>query len=68
LRDLSIDNVKRDFKGIGCEGVDWIQVAQKSMAGHYEHGNEPSGSLKSRKFLDQLSNHLFLKTLHHGIS
>jgi hypothetical protein len=31
------------------------------MAGSYEHGNETSGFIKGREFLDQLSDHKFLK-------
>jgi hypothetical protein len=31
------------------------------VAGSYEHGNEPSSSIKAGKFLDQLSDHKLLK-------
>jgi hypothetical protein len=31
------------------------------VAGCCEHGNEPSGSIKSGEFLDQLSDYLFVK-------
>jgi hypothetical protein len=36
------------------------------VAGACECGNEPSGSIKCREFLDQLR--ICGKTLHHGIS
>jgi hypothetical protein len=31
------------------------------LVGSHVHGNEPSGSIKGRKFLDWLSDYLFLK-------
>jgi hypothetical protein len=31
------------------------------MVGFYEHGYEPLGFIKGRKFLDQLSKYLLLK-------
>jgi hypothetical protein len=54
---------KMDHKKIGCECVDWILVA-----GSCEHGNEPMGSAKDRKFLDKLSKYQLLKRdlLHEG--
>jgi hypothetical protein len=33
------NDIKMDHKEIGCEGVNWIYLAQ---AGSCEHGNEPS--------------------------
>jgi hypothetical protein len=43
--------VKDDIKKIGC--VDWIVVAQDSPeTGSFEHGDEPSGSMKGGEFLD----------------
>jgi hypothetical protein len=29
------DNIKMDLKEIGCEGVDWIQVAQVESSGSF---------------------------------
>jgi hypothetical protein len=34
-------------------GIDWIELAQdRQVTGTCECGNEPSGSIKSGKFLD----------------
>jgi hypothetical protein len=42
-----------DRREIGFGGVDWIHLAQDGqVAGSCEHGNEPSGSIKCREFLD----------------
>jgi hypothetical protein len=50
------DNIKIDLREIGFGDVDWIHWAQdRQVAGSCEHGNEPSGSIKCGKFLDQLS-------------
>jgi len=39
-----------------------------SSGGSYEHGNEHSGSLKGREFLDRLSDYQLLRrTLLHGV-
>jgi len=38
------------------------------MMGHSENGNEYSGSIKVRKFLDYRANLALLKTLFHEIS
>jgi hypothetical protein len=37
-----------DLREIGWDGVDWIELAQDrdQWRGSYEHGDEPSGSLK----------------------
>jgi hypothetical protein len=43
-----------DFKEIGWEGVVWTPRS-------YEHGNERSGSIKGREFLDGLSDFQLLK-------
>jgi hypothetical protein len=43
------DNVKMDLQEVGCAGTDWIELAQ---VGTCECGNEPSGSIKCREFLD----------------
>jgi hypothetical protein len=42
-----------DLKEIGCKGVDWIGLNwQCLLADSCEHSNEPSSSIKCRKFLD----------------
>jgi hypothetical protein len=47
-----LDNIQMDLKGIAYGSVDWIR-----LTGHiyqymtYEHGNEPSVSIKSGDFL-----------------
>jgi len=48
------DNIRIDVREIGWECVDWIYLAQDKgpVAGCCEHGNEPSGSIKGREFLD----------------
>jgi hypothetical protein len=38
---------------IGWKGVDWMHLARDiAVVGFYEHGNEPSGSIKGREFPD----------------
>jgi len=48
------DNIRLDLREIMWEGVDWIHLAQNR--GHWwgpcEHGNDPSGSVKSGEFVD----------------
>jgi hypothetical protein len=41
------DNIDMDLWEIVCKFVDWMHLAQDS-----EHSNEPSCSMKGRKFLD----------------
>jgi len=43
---------------------------QSTVMGPDEHGNEPSGSIRSEEFLDKLSNYQFLKkrTVFRGVS
>jgi hypothetical protein len=36
--------------------INWLKIGPSS-----EHGNEPSGSIKEREFIDQLNNLLLLK-------
>jgi hypothetical protein len=48
-------SIKMDLKVVGCGGMDWIQLAQS------KHDNEPTGCIKGREFLDQLSDYLLLK-------
>jgi hypothetical protein len=44
------DNIMMDLQEVGCEGMDWIELAQ--VVGTCECGNEPSGFIKWREFLD----------------
>ena len=47
------DNIMMDLQEVGCEGMDWIELAQdRDMVGSCECGNEPSGSIKCGEFLD----------------
>ena len=47
------DNIKMDLQGVGCGGVEWIELAQdREVAGSCECGNEPSGPIKCGEFLD----------------
>jgi hypothetical protein len=39
-----VDNIKIDLREIGCDGMDWIDLAQD--------GNELSGSIKSWEVLE----------------
>jgi hypothetical protein len=43
-----------DLQEVGCGCVDLIELTQgsESFAGTCECGNEPSGSIKCREFLD----------------
>jgi hypothetical protein len=50
------ENMKKDLRGMGWDGVDWIHLAQKRpVAGSCEYGNEPFGSIKGKEFLEYLS-------------
>jgi hypothetical protein len=46
-------NIRTDLREIGSEDVNWMNLAQDRD--QCEHGNEPSGSIKGREFLDWLS-------------
>jgi hypothetical protein len=48
------DNIRRDLREIGWEGVEQMHLAQDKgpVAGYCEHGNEPSVSIKGGEFLD----------------
>jgi hypothetical protein len=39
----------------------WENQIKMNRVGRCEHGNEPSGSIKDREFLDKLSDCQFLK-------
>jgi hypothetical protein len=49
-----VDNIKINLREIEWDGVDWINLAQDRgpVEGSCEHGNEPSGSIKSWEILD----------------
>jgi len=46
------DNIKMVLQEVGCGGMDWIELAQDTLAGTFECGNEPSGSIKCGGLLD----------------
>jgi hypothetical protein len=48
------DNIKMDLRETGGGGMDWIDLAQDRVpvAGYYEFGNEPSGSIKCWDILE----------------
>ena len=47
------DNVKMDLQEVECGGMDWsIWLRIGTGAGTCECGNEQSGSIKCREFLD----------------
>jgi hypothetical protein len=43
-----VDNIKMALREIGWDGIDWIDLAQDRDQWRtlFEHGNEPSGSIK----------------------
>jgi hypothetical protein len=47
------DNIEMDLKRnwVGWSGLDSFSSEQESVAGSCEHYNEPSGTIKGRKFL-----------------
>ena len=47
---------------MGCGGLDWIELAQDNgQVDNCECGNEPSGSIKCKEFLDWLRTGHLLK-------
>jgi hypothetical protein len=48
------DNIWMDLKGVGCGGMDRIELAldRDRGGGNCECGNETSGFIKYREFLD----------------
>ena len=52
------DNIKMDPQEMGCGCMDridsWLRIG--TGGGHYERGNNPSGSIKCGEFLDWLRN------------
>jgi hypothetical protein len=47
LEDPGIGNTRMDLRKTGWEGADWLHLAQDR-----ENGNDPSGSIQGREFLD----------------
>jgi len=47
-------NIKAYLQEVGCRGIDWIDVAEDEVqvADTCVCGNETSGSVKCREFLD----------------
>jgi hypothetical protein len=45
------DNIKLDLREIGIDGENWIQLAQDSVVGFCEYGDEPWGSIRKSGFL-----------------
>jgi hypothetical protein len=47
------DNIRMDLQEVGRGDMDWIELAQdRYVASNCECGNEPSGSITRREFLD----------------
>jgi hypothetical protein len=53
-----VDHIKMDLREIGCDGTDWIDLAQDrdQWKGSCEHDNELSGSIKCWEILEWLRN------------
>jgi hypothetical protein len=56
------DNIKTDLKEIWC-GLDSAGSGYSPVAGFCEYGNETSGSMKVREFIDCLSNISFSRKI-----
>jgi hypothetical protein len=47
------EDIRMDLQEVGYEGMDWIGLAwDRRVAGNCECGNDPSGYIKCRGFLD----------------
>jgi hypothetical protein len=57
-----LENLVVDLKGNWDRryGLDAYDLEQGPVAGSYEHGNEPSGSIKGGEFLDWLNDYYLL--------
>jgi hypothetical protein len=51
LRRRWEDNIKANFRKVGCGSMDWIELAQDGTR-TCECGNEQSGSIKCGEFID----------------
>jgi hypothetical protein len=59
-----VDNNKMYFREVGWDGMTWRLVEDS-----YEHGNEPSGSMKCWKFLSSCTTGSFSRRAQlHGVS
>jgi hypothetical protein len=57
-QDLAVTDIKQT----GCNGVDWIHLVRLKISGSScESGNETSGSVKTRVFLDEVTSNQLLK-------
>jgi hypothetical protein len=45
------NNIRKDLRETGWEGVDWMLMAEGPVADSCEYGNEPLGSITGREFL-----------------
>jgi hypothetical protein len=41
-----VDNIKMDLREMGWDGLDRYGSGYRSVEGSFEHGDEPSGSIK----------------------
>jgi hypothetical protein len=57
-RRRRVDNIKMDLGVIEWDGMDWIGLDEDREKGRAlcECGNEPSGSIKCKIFLERLQN------------
>jgi hypothetical protein len=56
------DNIKLDFREIGIDEANWIQLAQNRVQWRdCEHDDEPSGSVKEAVCFDKLSDNQLFK-------
>jgi hypothetical protein len=57
------DNIKIDFKEMGCDGMNWIQLTQDRVQCRalLNTKMKNSGAITGREFLDQLSGYQPLK-------
>jgi len=47
------EDIRMNLRKIGWADVDWMHLAQdRPSGGSCEHGNEPSGSINFREFLN----------------